>query len=342
MAARFRAFTDASSYPDWPLLETWIAVYETAAISKAAIRLKVSQASISQRVKQLEDLFRVPLLDRATRPARPTAAGERLYLDATATLDQLRQTREHLRGYARHKQALIRIGCVDSVASALGATLYKGLSGMASAVRLWSGITPVLEAQFDARQLDLVVCTRGPSSPSAVDPALLFSESHLVLLPSAFALEAPCSLHELSARLPLLRYSARSEIGQQIERYLQARGDALPHVCEFDASDPLFSLVEAGAGFAISTPMCLWPSRHLLTGIRVLPLSFFRQAAQPYPPLVRSFHLWSRPGEHDAARLEVYRILRQVMRTQLVPAWARLLGLPDRELWTEAPASSSR
>jgi DNA-binding transcriptional LysR family regulator len=65
--------------PDWELLSSWVAVVEAGSISDAAHALHISQAAVSQRVKRLESVFATPLLDRTTRPARPTPAGWRLF-----------------------------------------------------------------------------------------------------------------------------------------------------------------------------------------------------------------------------------------------------------------------
>jgi len=51
-------------------------VVETGSVSAAAARLGISQAGVSQHVRQLEQKFDTPLLDRSTRPARATAESE--------------------------------------------------------------------------------------------------------------------------------------------------------------------------------------------------------------------------------------------------------------------------
>ncbi|WP_431798458.1 LysR family transcriptional regulator (plasmid) [Cupriavidus metallidurans] len=328
---------DSQPYPDWNLLSTWVAVVEAAAVSEAARRLGVSQATISQRVKQLEATLNTTLLDRTTRPARATLAGERLYQDAAGLLHQLAQMSENVRGEGRAKRNIVRIGCIDSFAASLGPTLFKGLSGASRQIRLWSGITPTLEAQFEARQLDIAITSGGRVQQEGVRSSLLFSEPYHVLLPFAFELGQPCSLSELCRRLPLIRYSARSHIGQQIERYLHDMGDIIEQTCEFDASDPVLSLVAAGMGFAISTPMCVWQSRHSAQGLRVLPLSHFRPRQSAYPALTRSFYMMHREDELGRLPLEAERIIQLAMRKQLAPQMAELLGLHIHEIWNEEP-----
>jgi DNA-binding transcriptional LysR family regulator len=58
------------------------AAVELGSLGRAAQRLHVSQPSISKRLKSLEALAGVPLLERSPHGVTPTAAGERLYARA--------------------------------------------------------------------------------------------------------------------------------------------------------------------------------------------------------------------------------------------------------------------
>lgn len=83
--------------PDWELLASWVAVVETGSVSEAARVLHISQAAVSQRVKQLETILATPLLDRTTRPAQLTPAGRHLFEHAKDLLRRARQMVESVR-----------------------------------------------------------------------------------------------------------------------------------------------------------------------------------------------------------------------------------------------------
>ncbi|MCB7215844.1 hypothetical protein LG352_15500, partial [Lactiplantibacillus plantarum] len=79
---------------------------------------------------------------------------------------------------------------------------------------------------------------------------------------------------------------------------LEARGIVIERTFEFDNTDPLLSLVTAGLGFAIRTPLCIWQSRHFIDQLRVLPLApWLDKARADDPDLARAFYLASRPQE---------------------------------------------
>lgn len=318
--------TSPHGFPDWDLLTTWVTLVESGSVSNAARALKISQAAVSQRIKLLEASLSTSLLDRSTRPAQPTAAGMRLFESATELLVKANQMVEGVRTISRAKRLIVRFGCVDSFAATVGPLLIKALSGSSRQLRMWAGITPALDEAIEGRQLDLAVTT-GTLAHAGVTRVRLFSENYAVALPVDFELPQPGSLRDLAKTLPLIRYSARSHIGEQIDGYLLRQGDALERNFEFDTTDPLLSLVEAGMGFAITTPLCLWQSRHFASGIRVIPLTAFQRDGKPYPPLQRVFQLAYREGEFGSLPNEVRELVRIGVRQQLYQKIERHFGV---------------
>jgi len=329
--------TDEQSLPDWELLASWVAVIEAGSVSEAARLLRISQAAVSQRVKQLETIFATPLLDRSTRPAQPTAAGQRLFENSKDLLTRADQMMESVRNVSRAKRMVVRFGCVDSFAATIGPLMIKALSSSSHQIRLWSGITPTLEGLIESRQLDLAVTTSMTALPS-ISRAQLFTERYYAVLPATFEVNRLGSLLDLSRHLQFIRYSARSFIGQQIDEYLQRAGDALERTCEFDATDPLLSLVASGMGFALTTPLCIWQSRQFLPDIRIVPLPAFTRQGRPYPEMTRTFHLAYRQGELGTLPNEVRDLVRIAVRRHLSSEISAQLHLEKDVLWTPSDA----
>lgn len=325
--------SDEQSRPDWELLASWVAVIETGSVSDAARLLHISQAAVSQRIKQLETIFSTALLDRSTRPAQSTAAGQRLFEHAKDLLTRADQMMESVRNISRAKRMIVRFGCVDSFAATVGPVLIKALSSSSHQIRLWSGITPTLDGLIEGRQLDLAVTTSVSALPG-VSRAQLFTEKYYAVLPATFEVDKLGSFLDLSRHLQFIRYSARSLIGQQVDEYLQRSGDALERTCEFDATDPLLSLVASGMGFALTTPLCLWQSRHFVPDIRVVPLSSFSRQGRAYPDMTRTFYLAYREGELGTLPAEVRDLVRIAVRRHISGEIGAQLGLEKDVLWT--------
>ncbi|MEX3955460.1 LysR family transcriptional regulator [Trinickia sp. EG282A] len=319
-------------YPDWSLLASWVAVVEAGSISDAADRLAISQAGVSQRIKALETLLDTTLLDRTTRPARPTAAGQRLFEHATVLLTGADEMVESVRNVTRAKRVVVRLGCVDSFAATIGPIIIKALSGTSHQIRLWSGITPTLDAQLEARQLDMAVTTNGISQAPGIRRQKLFSEPYFVVLPASFEVDRFTTLADLSRNLQFIRYSARSVIGQHVDAYLASNSEHIERTCEFDATDPMLSLVAAGLGFAVTTPLCLWQSRHYVPDVRVVPLSSFSRHGRPYHGLSRSFFLAFRENELGHLPADMYELLRQSFERQVSRDIAKALSLKQEQI----------
>lgn len=327
-----RPLATLPALPDLHALQTFVAVCEAQSMVGAAERLGLSQSAVSQSIRTLEDGLGLQLMDRDVRPARPTPAGRALHEAAAQLLSQARSAMDRVRASARQELGQIRLGCIDSFAATVGPPLIRALAGTARQIRMWSGLTPGLAAQMQARELDMVICTECSLPDARITQRLLFSEAWVLVLPAGLApdmalppgdgLHALAALAALGERLPLIRYSQRSVIGQQIERWLRHVGVQAPRSYEFDATDPLLSLVASGLGWAVTTPLCLWQSRHHLDAVQVRPLPATRLGQ-------RHVFLLTREGEWAGLDEEVARVTREVIRRDTAPALqARLPGLP--------------
>jgi DNA-binding transcriptional LysR family regulator len=316
--------------PDLQLLEAFVAVCDAGSMALAAQRQGMSQSAISQAVKTLETELDLQLLDREVRPAVTTHAGRVLRERATRLLSQARNMVEQVRATARHEHAQIHLGCVDSFAATVGPRLIRAMSGSAQQILMWSGLTPMLTEQLRGRELDFAICTDSSIDDPRIVQRLLFSESWVAVFPKGHLVKALQSARELSALpvgLPLIRYSQRSVIGQQIERFLRHVGVQVPRTYEFDATDPLLSLVASGLGWALSTPLCLWQSRQYLDDVVVIPIPATRLGQ-------RHFFLLSREDEWAGLDERIARITRDVIRQDTGPAIRQCMpGLPPDALF---------
>lgn len=256
------------------------------------------------------------MLDREVRPALPTAAGRALCARATELLAQANAMMDQVRASTRKEHAQIHLGCVDSFAATVGPRLIRALSGSARQILMGSGLTPSLTEQLLGRALDFVICTDPGFSDPRIAQQLLFSESWVAVFPRGHKVHtpaAPGALAAMAGDLSLIRYSQRSVIGQQIERYLRHVGVQAPHQYAFDATDPLLSLVASGLGWALSTPLCLWQSRQYLDAVTVVQLPPARLGQ-------RDFFLLSRENEWAGLDADIARITREVIRLDTAPA----------------------
>ncbi len=304
---------------DLRALQAFVAVCETGSMTGAAKQLGVSQSAISQAVSALERDQGMTLFDRESRPPRPNIAGRALLELAGSLLEHAQMVSTRVGDASQAGTVPVRLGCVDSFAATVGPGLIRAVSNSARQIALWSGLTPGLSKQLHDRELDLAVCTQTTLNDARIVEVPLFSEAFVVVVSRSHLAGRPqVDWRTLSKELPLIRYTARSVIGQQVERFARHLGIDSPRRYEFDATDPLLSLVAARLGFAISTPLCLWQARHYLEEIAVLPLPSGRLGQ-------RDFFLLHRQGEWDAFASEIVTLTRTVIDRSIQPALARAL-----------------
>ncbi|WP_064573874.1 LysR family transcriptional regulator [Cupriavidus gilardii] len=83
---------------DLEQLRTFVAVADSGSLSAAAPRLFLSQSSVSEQLRKLEERAGVPLLLRGRRGVQPTPAGERLLGHARRMLDLDALAMQDIRG----------------------------------------------------------------------------------------------------------------------------------------------------------------------------------------------------------------------------------------------------
>ena len=306
---------------DLRALQAFVAVCETGSMTAAARQLGVSQSAISQSVSSLERDQGTSLFDRESRPPRPNMAGRALLELAVPLLEHAHMVSARIGDASLSGTLPIRLGCVDSFAATVGPELIRAVSGSSRQIALWSGLTPGLTRQLHDRDIDIAVCTQTVLSDARIVEIPLFSEAFVAVVSREYAEHhAQSDWRAVVQDMPLIRYTARSVIGQQIERFARHLGIDSARRYEFDATDPLLSLVTARLGFAISTPLCLWQARHYLDEIAVLPLPASRLGR-------RDFFLLHRQGEWDEFAAEIVTLTRGVLDHAIVPALARALPL---------------
>jgi len=296
--------------PDIRLLLTFDAVQTSRSFGAAADRMKVSISAVSQAIHLLELQLGGVLFDRAQRPIALTFFGER-YLPLAQTLIQAAQNYQSAcDALLRSRQAEIRIGCVDSFAATVGPDLVKSLAGKTGSVILHSGITPHVLQQLFHHEIDVAICTDNAETHKDLQIEPLCQENWVVV--SAVERAWPASLDwntlaKLASQMPFLRYSQRSIIGEQIDRFLAHRGLDLPRRFEFDSSDSLLSLVSGGVGWAITSPLCLFQSLHHAQRVKISTLPASAHGS-------RTFYLLSLPNAQSKSTKDLANVTRQILQ----------------------------
>ncbi|NVO58389.1 LysR family transcriptional regulator [Rhodobacteraceae bacterium B1Z28] len=152
---------------DTKLLRSFLSVATERSFSNAASRLGYSQATMSQRIRQLEGLLGVTLFERGYHSVVLTPGGTELLPHAQRVVDE----HDNFLNRARKGQVSgnVRLGIAEDYVLPMLANLLKRVQQIYPGIELSivTGLSRNLCQQVEARNLDLAVVTLPETKPGA-------------------------------------------------------------------------------------------------------------------------------------------------------------------------------
>lgn len=323
--------------PDLHALEVAATVIEEGSMSAAATLLGLTQSAVSQAMKRAETQVEVTLVHRDRRPLVPTEAGRILATHMRDITLRAERAIEEVRAAAsRPEHQDLRLGMVDTFAATVGPLLIRDLMEGAIALRVtaFSGLAHAHADALMRHEIDAAISSDLMEELDGLTRFTLFREPFLLVCPEAWAEKLRGQpLRDVLTEHRLIRYSARSHMGSQIERHLRRLRVEHEHVLSFDTSDSLLAMVAGGVGVAITTPLCLVQGAVHSPALAALPL--------PSPGFSRELTLITRRGEFDTLGPRIANAARGMLRRytlpQIVAQIPWLTDMADAMVW-EAPA----
>jgi DNA-binding transcriptional LysR family regulator len=246
-----------------PDLEAFVAVVETGSIVAASARLNLTQPGVTRRIQNLEEGLGAALLDRQSKPLKPTPAGLEAYEQGRRVLRSL----EDLKASVAQDGAVrgeFRLGVMPYLSeAALSLPLDRLRESFPQlTLRITSGWSPRLVEQVARSELDAVaLClAEGVMPPEDLVADDLGAQQVLLVAAPRLAIPRPASLEDLS-RFPWIM----NEGGCGFRAFIRQRFEAarLPFQVAVEALnvDLRMSLVARGLGIGILTPAAFAGSR---------------------------------------------------------------------------------
>jgi len=145
-------------------IDAFVAVIRNASLSQAAESLGLTQSAITRRVQSLEESLGVELLDRNTKPLKPTAAGRRVFEQCLRVLREVDGLRE-LVASDTPPSGVLRLGVPQSIGEVVLLEALRRLAGEYPELRaqVSSGWGGHLLARLENAELDAAVVLFPPS-----------------------------------------------------------------------------------------------------------------------------------------------------------------------------------
>ncbi|MES2820202.1 MAG: LysR substrate-binding domain-containing protein [Pseudomonadota bacterium] len=237
-------------------LEDFSVLAATRSFSQAALRRHVTQPAFSRRIRSLEQVLGLTLVNRAHTPVELTEAGQLFLVTARSVLEQLGDVVRHLHQLEGQQVEVLQFAAAHSLALGFFPPWFAHLrrQGLPIASRLVA--TNVGEAVHALREgaCDLILAYYDPDASLQMDPEI-FPSLHLgrtEMLPVC-AVDAdgrPLFDLEGAHSVPLLAYSAGASLGRSVNLLLRQRALRSTTVYETAMADSLKSMALQGMGVA--------------------------------------------------------------------------------------------
>src|SRR5829696_570335 len=173
--------------PDLNELRAFMVAADLGTLGRAAIRLHVSQPSLSKRLAALEAKVGARLLERSSRGVTLTPAGRRLYRHARPLLEAADEVGEVMAGI-RHTGAVVRLAASHSASEAfVSAMLARRHPHRPIAVELVNANSQVVRALVADGRADIGVAASRPGhTPNpGVRESVLIDDAVVCAVPPA-------------------------------------------------------------------------------------------------------------------------------------------------------------
>ncbi|MES1956078.1 LysR family transcriptional regulator [Salinisphaera hydrothermalis] len=252
-------------------LHVFVVMMETGQVRRTAQRVNLSEAAVSQALRELADGLQTPLFERRGRSLAPTVEARRLRGFIEGPLAQLEALPDRLRVHPGNLVGTVRVVASTTLARYLLppalAKLRQKHPGLG--LRMRSGNSLEAERRVAAGEAD-VGFIEGPPTRDDISAEHWQTDQVQIIAPAAFDLK-DVGLAELY-RLPWVGRERGSGTRAVFEHGLAMAGHAPPQA-EFILDDPesLLRAVAAGAGLAYVTAMATGPT--IARGdIKIVPL----------------------------------------------------------------------
>ncbi|MEM8750300.1 MAG: LysR family transcriptional regulator [Pseudomonadota bacterium] len=263
---------------DLKRLELFQLAASLGSVRAVASETGLSMSTVSYHLSALEDDLGVALIDHKRRPMVLTSAG-RVYLKHIEdALQLIRRARAEATAGDALQMRNLRLGLIEDFDSDIGPELAVHLADVMPhcsfqhQTRLSHEILDLVRR----RRLDMGLANSGAEDIGDAQEFPMLRDPFALALPVDSTMN-PQAFMEGESSLPFLRYSNQQIIGNQIEAQLRRLKITLPHQFEIDSNQTMMAMVAAGAGWAITTPLCYFRARrfHERVALRPFPAKSF-------------------------------------------------------------------
>jgi LysR family hydrogen peroxide-inducible transcriptional activator len=279
-------------------LEYFLEAARQRNFTRAAARLHLAQAALSEQIRKLEAELGTKLFNRGRRETVLTAAGETLRQHAEALLERADAAKQAVQDLIGLRGGRLTIGSIPSVSACLlpaAIAAFRKLHPLVE-LALFEGTSEAVAQWVESGRVEFGI-VQLPTTSGSFDEQPLFTEPFVALVAKSnrVAKQKTISLAKL-ANEPFILYKGRAR--DTALTACRAAGFEPRIACESSELETIRSLVAAGLGIAILPQLA---TRQASAGCSVVRLQD--------NPVERQVALLSRSGHQVAPSAAVFRDL---------------------------------
>jgi len=255
-------------------LEVFRAVAETHSFTRASHTLFISQSTVSQHIRELEDALKVQLFSRNRRNVALTQAGESLLEYGRNIFQMLDDAETAVRTVRDPFSGKLSFGCASTTLLYHLPVILEGYAAKYPNVELniTAGTIQDVASAMLSGALDLGLVVLPLSSP-ALDKTLLFEEAFALVVSSGHRLahEPRLKIQDVAGERFILHRQGQNT-RKLVDRYL-FRQHITPRVAiELAETEAIKAMVVRGLGVSI-LPQSAFQSEGAMHGLRIFPIA---------------------------------------------------------------------
>jgi LysR family cyn operon transcriptional activator len=230
-------------------LETFLVLCEELHFTKAAEKINISQPSLSQQIRALENEVGIPLFDRIGKKTSLTAAGQILLKHTQNVFYELEQARVALQELQGLQRGKLTIGCLLTVASYLLPPTVLRFHQHYPAIQLSVQGLRMEEIRQGLLKNRIVFL---PLSDEALESIPLYREELALAVPAnhELAQEKPAPLGILQT-VPTILFPDNFYLRQLVDEHCRRQGFIPKPVLELSTLESIIHMVSQGLGVTV-------------------------------------------------------------------------------------------
>ena len=244
-------------------LTYFLAAAQTQNFRKAAELCLVAQSALSRQIAALEEELEVALFTRHKKRVTLTTAGQEFALYVRNAMEQLQEGQQFLAELQAGQRGTIRIGCIESLATAFLPALFASFHQRYPQIQLKVRVNHTDELITFVEQgeveLGLILDPRLQSELLIVKELFRQPLHLLVSAQNPLAQKASSVTLEQILTEPFLLLDETSRMGQITKRTFAQRGLPLRPLVEIESVEGLKEMVRQGVGVTLTLPALIRP-----------------------------------------------------------------------------------